>query len=171
MLLKYKSDQTYPRYVLLFNYALGVKVKEAHRQPQQVEVHDAPSQKNCMHWTERFALGDHSLENKELSGRPIEVDLKLLQKLIEESPYQTTCEWSKAFSYYYFTVHRELIALGKVQRICRRQPPDLDAVEQRRRMEPTELLLTLFSKKDWLKILVTGDKKWYLYANYMRERQ
>ena len=124
-----------------------------------------------MRWTERFAQGDYSLESKELSGRPVEVDLKLLQKLIEESPYQTTREWSKAFSCYYFTVHRELIALGKVQRICRRQPPDFDAFEQPRRMKPTELLPTLFLNKDWLKILVTGDKKWYFYANYVRERQ
>ena len=121
MFLKYKPEQATSQISILFSHALGVRVMEAHRQLHQAYTHDISYYSTCIHRTTRFAQGGYRLEDKNSSGRPIDVNLKLLRKLIKKSLYQTTHELSKGFRCHYLTIRRKLIPLGKGQRICRRQ--------------------------------------------------
>ena len=105
---------------LLFNHAMGVRLMEAHLQLHQAYTHDISSHSTYIHQTARFAQGDYRLDNKISSGRPIDV----LRKLIDKSLYQTTHQLWKDFRCHYLTTRRKLIALGKGQKIFRRQPLD-----------------------------------------------
>ena len=116
--------------------------------------------RTCQNWFAEFKSGDFNLNDKERSGRPVEVNDDLLQELLEEDPRQLTRQLAKHLSVSQPTVWNRLQALGKVQKLGKWVPHKLSEVNIIQRLTTCVSLLSRQKKKSFLWKIVTGDEKW-----------
>lgn len=165
------SDRNHVRHCLLYEYQLGHSAKEALQNIHQALGQDAVSRTTCFDWFNRFRSGDYSLEDKERSGRPVEVNDEELKNLVEADQKQSTRELASKLGPNQSTIDRHLRALGKVAKFGDSIPHVLTDVNRFDRQEVCSQLLSKSRRFDWLDNLITGDEKWVLYVNYTRKRK
>ena len=78
------------RVLLLHEFRLGRKATEATSNICSTMGKDALSIPTAQHWFNRLKNGNFELDDLPHSGRPLEVDMDVLQQLIEEDPRLTT---------------------------------------------------------------------------------
>ena len=102
-------DKVHIRHVLLHEFRLGHSAAEAHRNLCQAEGEEVMSVQTCLNWYKRFQSGDFSLEDKEKSGRPVEIDLDKLCNLVEDDPRLSTRYLARVLGCSHSTIDRQLI--------------------------------------------------------------
>lgn len=122
------------------------------------------TEQTCSNWFKRFKSGDVSLEDKEKSGRPTEVDLDQLRSLIEDDPSVSTRYLARVLGCSHSSIHRQLISLGKVCKAGRWIPHTLTDENRNARVGECNSLLRS-RRDDWLDDIITSDEKWVDYEN------
>ncbi|CAO4387825.1 unnamed protein product [Caenorhabditis nigoni] len=131
----------------------------------------APHYNTIRNWFHRFEKDDFSLDEKDRSGRPRELDLDKLKHALQSDPFQSSRELAVTFGVHHSTVLEGLKSLGMRKLFGRFIPHHLTQANLDRRVNDSITLLTLHAGDRWLDRLITGDEKWVFYDNHHRKSQ
>ncbi|PIO61696.1 hypothetical protein TELCIR_16772, partial [Teladorsagia circumcincta] len=116
-------------------------------------------------------VGDYTLEDEERSGRPSELNLSELRRVVKTDPFQSTRETASTLGVHSSTIESGLKKLGMKKKLGRYVPHHLKPVDRDRRVDACLTLLNLHKGNIWLEHLITGDEKWIYYNNFHRKAQ
>ena len=102
--------------LLLHEFRLGHKATEAANNICSTMGGDVLSIRMAQHWFNRFRNGNLELDDLPRPGRPLEVDVDLLQQLIEQDPRLTSRCLAEQLRCSHTAVEKHLIELGKTWR-------------------------------------------------------
>ncbi|UYV61863.1 SETMAR [Cordylochernes scorpioides] len=131
-------------------------------QPHQ-QAQGTTSESTTRRWFEKFPNGDTSLGDEEGRGRPSVVDNDQLKTIIEADTRKTTREVAEELNVYQSTIIRHLTQIGKVKKLDKWVPHDLNDVHKNRRFEVSSALLLRSKNEPFIDRIVTCDEKWILY--------
>ncbi|PIO75635.1 transposase, partial [Teladorsagia circumcincta] len=116
-------------------------------------------------------VGDYTLEDEERSGRPSELNLSELRRVVKTNPSQSTWKLASTLGVHSSTIASGLKKLGMKKKLGRYEPHYLEPVDRDRRVDACLILLNLHKGNRWLEHLFTGDEKWIYYNNLHRKAQ
>ena len=90
------------------------------------------------------------------------VDVKL-QALLDENDSQTQKQLAEQLSVSQQAVFNRLREMGKIQRVGRWVPHELNERQMQKRKNTCEILLERYRRKSFLHRIVTGDEKWIFF--------
>ena len=111
------------------------------------------------HWSKKFRSGDISLEDKDRSGRPSTVDDDRLRVIVENNPRKTVQEIVKELEIDIATVSQHLEAIGKVKKLIKWVPHELNNNQKNLRLEICPSLLTRNQNDPFIDQIITYDEK------------
>jgi transposase len=76
------------------------------------------SEHTAQRWFKLFASGNLSLEDEQRPGRPRIWDSEATKEAVEKQPSTSTPRLSDTLGPSKRTIHRQLTALGKIDKIC-----------------------------------------------------
>lgn len=168
--MAFEPDDIHLRNLILFFYNQKISGRQAAAQICQV-YHEAVSARTCERWYSKFKDGDFSLEDGPRSGRPSKLDDDHLLSIIEADPRVTTRELEEICQCDHSTIVRHLHKLGKVNKLGKWVPHELNQAQKDARVSICTSLLLKNDTEPFLKQIVTGDEKWVLYVNIQRKGQ
>ena len=74
---------------------------------------DTLSASTAQHWFSKFRTGNYEIDDLPHPGRPVEVDMKYLKRLIEKDPTLTTRCLGEKLGCSHVTVEKHLKELGR----------------------------------------------------------
>lgn len=127
---------------------------------------------NTVHyWFNRFKTGNFELKN-EPRGRPVTiVDNDELKAIVEADPTQSTAELAAGFGVSVKTTLKHLRQIGKIKKLDKWVPHELNDQQRDLRVEACIALLNRHRNEGILNRIVTCDEKWILYDNRKRSSQ
>jgi histone-lysine N-methyltransferase SETMAR len=159
------------RVIFLYEFKLGHNAAEAARNINAAFGNETASERTIRYWFEKFRAGDTSLENEE-RGRPESViDDDQLRALVEEDPRKTVRELAEDLNVSVGTISGHLKIIGKVKKLDKWVPHELNESQKIRRFEVCSSLLLRNKNDPFLKRIITCDEKWILYDNRRRSAQ
>lgn len=166
--LKMNRDKLFFRYVLLYYFDL--KKAEPHHLLFEVYGEEAPSERTCRVWYERFRNGDFDVRDKERPGHPKKLNWKCWAARIARSESSSTLlELSKALNVTPVVISKRLHAMGKIHKEgIWLSELSKDAILNR--LSVVTSLLVRQRKKSFLWRLVTGGEKWIYFDNLKRRK-
>jgi len=130
----------------------------------------ALSQTQCKEWFRKFKAGDFDIRNEE-RGRPgKKFEDAELQELLDEDATQTQQQLADRLNVAQETISRRLKAMGKIQKMGKWVPHELNERQQENRRTTCEMLLARYKRKSFLHRIVTGDEKWIYFENPKRSK-
>ena len=159
------------RLILLHEFKLGHKAAEATQNINKAWGEDTAHERAARRWFQKFRSGDVSLKDEEGRGRPSTVEDDHLKALVEENPRQTVRGLAKVLGVDQATVSRHLEAIGKVKKLDKWVPHELNENQQNVRLEICSSLLLQSKSDPFLDRIITCDEKWILYDNQRRSAQ
>ena len=163
-------SREHSRTVLIFCYHLKKTAAESYRLLQEAYGEYAPSQDTCERWFRRFHGGDFDVADKD-HGKPRKgfEDVEL-QALLDEDDSQTQNQLAEQLSVTQQAVSNRLRQMGKIHKIGRWVPYQLNDRQMESRKTTCEILLARYKKKSFFHRIVTGDEKWIYFDNPKRKR-
>lgn len=162
-------DKLFFRGVLLFLFDTKQTAAEAHRLLLDTYGDQAPSRRSCFNWFQRFQSGDFDLKDKERPGQPKKFEYAELQALLDENAVQTQKELALELNVDRATISRHLHAMGKIRKLGRWVPHQLNGNQLEARITACRKHLAEHKKHSFLHRIVTGDEKWVYYDNPKRK--
>ena len=163
-------DKIHLRHVLLWEFRKNTNPTDFQRMVTEIYgyIIDVST---CRRWFKQFKSGDYNLEDKERSGRPVKIDVKRLEEIIEANPRLTTYELGTILNVDHETVRRHLYEIGKDLKQGLWVPKELSThhIQQRLSIASPNLLrnkIELFIHR-----IITGEEKWILYVNVKNRKQ
>jgi len=86
-----------------------------------------------------------------------------LQALLDEDDSQTQKQLAEQLSVNQQTVSNRLREMGKIQKVSRWVPHELNERLMERRNNTCEILLERYRRKSFLHRIVTGNEKWIFF--------
>ncbi|CAF1240404.1 unnamed protein product [Didymodactylos carnosus] len=120
---------------------------------------DVLSIRTVQHWFNRFNNDNFELDDLPHSGRPLEVDMDVLQQLVDEDPRLTTWCLAERLGCCHTTVERHLDELGKTWKYGAWIPHDLSPPQLQHRVDACMELMTSHRNSNGCTILLPGMKK------------
>ncbi|CAD5212399.1 unnamed protein product [Bursaphelenchus okinawaensis] len=108
-------DRKQIRAILLYEYKNGMKASDVSRCLNNVFGPGTISDRTVQWWFTKFKGGDESLEDETRSGRPSEVDLELLGKIVDEKPNISSRELAQMMNVSHTTVVKKLKEVKKLK--------------------------------------------------------
>ena len=158
------------RHFLLYEWQLGHKAAEAHRNICHAKGKNAVSNVTTSRWFERFRNKKYSLEDELKSGRPTTIDLSDLQKAIETDPTLTTRDVAATLRCSISTVNHWYKVLRLSSRLGEWLPHDLTPTHKKKRVDTCRFLLSSHRTFICPSNVITVGEKSVLYANIERKR-
>ena len=93
-----------------------------------------------------------------------------LQALLDEDDSQTQKQLAEQLSVSQQAVSNRLREMGKIQKVSRWVPHELNERKIERRKNTYEILLERYRRKSFLHRIVTGDEKWIFFENPKRKK-
>ena len=90
--------------------------------------------------------------------------------LLEDDPTQTQQQLAKALNVSQETISRRLRAMGKINKLGKWVPHDLNERQMENRKVTCEMLLQRHERKSFLYRIVTGDEKWIYFEHPKRKK-
>ncbi|XP_066260728.1 histone-lysine N-methyltransferase SETMAR-like [Euwallacea similis] len=153
------------RAIFLFEFKLGRKATEAARNINTAFGQNTTSERTVQWWFARFRSGNESLQDEEHGSRPSELDDDQLKTLIEADSSKTTREVAEELHVDQSIVVRHLKQIGKVKKLDKWIPHELNETKKNRRFDVSSGLLLRNKNDPFLNRIVTCDEKWILYDN------
>ena len=166
-----EKSKEHIRPCLLYQFQLGHLEVDAKRNICNSIGKNAVSQTTAYRWFGRFSKKDYNLEDKSKSGRPVELNLSKLKKLIESDPRTTLRILANTFGCHHSTIEYHLKQLGFHPKLDVWVPHELSIYQLNQRVDICINLLSFKRKFNWLDHLITGDEKWITFSNYTRKHQ
>ncbi|PIO63958.1 hypothetical protein TELCIR_14426 [Teladorsagia circumcincta] len=166
---EFVPDRQHLCHVTLFLYHSGSNTKAAETKMRDVYKDHASSYQTIVRWC--FKVGDYTFEDEEESGRPSELNLSELRRVMKTDPFQSTREMASTLGVHSSTIESVLKKLGMKKKLGRYVPHHLKPVDRYRRVHAYLTLLNLHKGNRWLEHLITGDEKWIYYNNFHRKAQ
>ena len=158
------------RHALLFLFHQKKKAVESHRVLVETYGEHAPSIRTCETWFRQFKRGDFNVKDSARCGRPKKCDDEQLQALLDDDPTQTQQQLAEALNVSQETISRRLRAMGKINKIGKWVPHELNERQMENRKVTCEMLLQRHERKSFLYRIVTGDEKWIYFENPKRRK-
>lgn len=156
--------------MLILCFHLKKTAAESHRMLVEAFGEQVATVKTCERWFQRFKSGDFDVKDKERCGAPKRYEDAELQALLDEDDSQTQKELAEQLNVSQVAVSKRLRDMGKIQKVGRWVPHDLNDRQMERRQNTCEMLLARFKRKSFLHRIVTGDEKWIFFENPKRKR-
>ncbi|PIO74136.1 hypothetical protein TELCIR_03870 [Teladorsagia circumcincta] len=86
----YVPDRQHLRHVTLSLYHSGSNMKAAKTKMRDVYKDHAPIYRTIVRWYKGFKMSDYTIEDEERSGRPSELNLSELRRVVKTDPFQST---------------------------------------------------------------------------------
>ena len=128
--------------------------------------------KICERWFQRFKIGDFDVADKEHGKPPKKYEGVELQALLDEDDLQTQKQLAEQLSVSHQAVSNRLREMGKIQKVGRWVPHELNKrqMARERRKNTCEILLERYRRKSFLHRIVTEDEKWIFFENPKRKK-
>jgi histone-lysine N-methyltransferase SETMAR len=158
------------RTALIFCYHLKKTAAESHRMLVEAYGEHALGKSQCFEWFKKFKSGDFDVRNEERGRPPKKFEDSELQALLDEDDAQTQQQLADQLNVTREAVSIRLKAMGKIQKMGKWVPHELNERQQENRKTTCEMLLARYKRKSFLHRIVTGDEKWIYFANPKRKR-
>ncbi|KAK6047080.1 hypothetical protein COOONC_15418 [Cooperia oncophora] len=103
-----------------------------------------------LRWYQRFTTGEYSLEDEDRSGRPSELDMRQLRRVLKSDPFQSTRDMASTLDTHHSLVEAGLQKLGITTKLGRFVPHRLKPADLDRRVDACLTLLTMHKGYKWL---------------------
>jgi len=157
------------REILLFCFNLKKLAAESHRMLVETYGDNALSETTCRDWFHRFNDNNFDLSDKKRENRPKKVDCQL-QALLDEDDTQSQKMFIEQLGVSQAAIFMRLHVMGKVQKIGKWVPHELNDRQIERRQNTCQILLARQKRKSFLHRIVTGDEKWIYFQNPKRKK-
>lgn len=164
-------DKRQIRTIFLFQFKLGRKAVETARDINDAFGPGTTNERTAQWWFKKFRSGDEGLEDEERSGRSSDVNNDQLRTLVEANPRTTVRELAEELGVTPVTISNHLQKIGKLKKLDKWVPHELNEHQKNRRFEVSSGLLLRNKKDPFLDRIVTCDEKWILYDNRQRSAQ
>lgn len=124
----------------------------------------------CCEWFKKFKSGDFDVRNEERGRPPKKFEDAELQALLDEDDGQTQLQLAEQLNVSQASICNRLKAMGKILKVGRWVPHELNDRQQENRRTTCEILLERYKRKSFLHRVITGDEKWIYFSNPKRKR-
>lgn len=155
---------------LIFCYHLKKTAAESHRMLVEAYGEHALGKTQCFEWFKKFKSGDFDVRNEERGKPPKKFTDNELQVLLDEDDTQTQQELADQLNVTQKAISIRLKAMGKIQKVGKWVPHELNERQQENRKTTCEMLLDRYKRKSFLHRIVTGDEKWIYFENPKRRK-
>jgi len=121
---------------------------------------NALSETTCRDWFCRFNDDNFDLNDKKRENRPRKVEDCQLQALLDEDDTQSQKMLAEQLGVSQAAISMRLHAMGKVQKLGKWMPYELNDRQMERHQNTCQILLARQKRKSFLHRIVTGDEKW-----------
>ena len=151
-----------------YQFRRGSNAAQAARNINDVYGANTTNQRTTSYWFARFRSGNFDLKN-EPRGRPKTlVDADELKAIVEADDTQSTAELAAVFDVSIKTILVNLRQIGKVKKLDKWVPHELNDRQRQVRVETCRALLNRHTNEGILNRIVTCDEKWILFDNRKR---
>ena len=148
---------------LLFCFSLKKSTAESHRMLVEAYDDNALSETTYRDWFRRFNDDNFDLNDKKHENRSRKVEDCQLQALLNEDDTQSQKMLAEQLGVSQAAISMWLHAMGKVQKIGKWVPHELNDRQMERRQNTCQILLARQKRKSFLHRIVTGDEKWIYF--------
>lgn len=159
------------RHIYFYEFKLGRNAAQTARNINEVWGENSINESTVQRWFQKFRLGDFDLHDDAGRGRHSVIDDDNLRSLVEAHPTQTTREIAEQLSVNHSTVVRHLDKIGKVKKLDKWVPHNLNINQKNQRYEICSNLLLRNKTDPFLDRIVSCDEKWIRYDNRHRSGQ
>jgi len=158
------------RTALVFYYHLKKTAAESHRMLVEAYGQHALGKSQCYEWFNRFKSGDFDVRSEERGRPPKKFEDSELQALLDEDDAQTQQQLADQLKVTRESISIRLKAMGKIHKVGKWIPHELNKRQQENRKTTCEILLARHKRKSFLHRIVTGDEKWIFFENPKRNK-
>ncbi|KAF2351104.1 hypothetical protein FHG87_018137 [Trinorchestia longiramus] len=159
------------RLLMLHEFKLGHNASEASANINRAWGEESTRDRTVRRWFGKFRSGDESLKDEEGRGRLGSLENEQLHAVVEQNPRQSVREMSQTLGVSIATVSHHLKIIGKVKKLDKWVPHELNENQKLRRFEVCSMLSLRNTNDPFLDRIVTCDEKWFLYDNRKRSGQ
>jgi len=159
------------RTIMKYEFLRGTTASQTARNINSVFGSSVTTQQTVSNWFAKFRTGNFDLTN-EPRGRPeSKVNNDELKVIVEFDPSQSAYELSLKFGVSKQTILTHLAQIGKVKKLDKWVPHELNEKQKQKRLEACLMLLSRHKSDPFLNRIVTCDEKWIQYDNRKRSAQ
>ncbi|KAF2347610.1 hypothetical protein FHG87_021634 [Trinorchestia longiramus] len=152
-------------------FKLGHNASEASANVNRPWGEESTRDRTARRWFGKFRSGDESLKDEEGRGRLGSLENEQLHAVVEQNPRQSVREMSQTLGVGIATVSHHLKIIGKVKKLDKWVPHELNENQKLRRFEVCSMLSLRNTNDPFLDQIVTCDEKWVLCDNRIRSGQ
>lgn len=158
-------NKEHVRTALLLCFNLKKTAAESHRMLVDAYGDSALSATQCKVWFRRFKDGDFDVTDKAKGGPPKKYEDADLQALLDVDDAQTQTQLADQLGVSQKAISNRLQEMGKIQKVGRWVPRELNERQMERRKSTCDILLARYKRKSFLHRIVTGDEMWIARPN------
>jgi len=138
------------REALLFCFNLKKSAAESHRMLVEAYSDNTLSETTCRDWFPRFKDDNFDLSDKKRENRPRKVEDCQLQTLLDEDDTQSQKMLAEQLGVSQAAISMRIHAMGKIQKIGKWVPHELNDRQMERRQNTYQILLAKQKRKSFL---------------------